>query len=286
MFFEGLGWSGRHLICMSRRRLFLLTRKGPGMKQRIKVGFFGFGKTGQDVVRDFFKEEMFEVCWVVRKTNKDHHKFASRLLGIESDQGRIFAIQDLTRDFFSQHFVDLIVDFSAAEGLMEYASAADHGIKIVSAVSHYGEEQRKILQEIRHKTAVLYSPNITLGINFLMVASQLLSRIAPHADIEIVEEHFRDKKNVSGTALRIADALRLDSQKHINSIRVGGIVGRHEVIFGFPNQTVRLIHESSNRRAFAQGAIFAGKWLVSQPMGLYSMEHIVSDMMRQNLPVY
>ena len=67
---------------------------------------------------------------------------------------------------------------------------------------------------------------------------------------------------------------------------VGGIVGKHEIVFGFPNQTVRLIHESISRKAFGQGDIFAAKWLVNIPNGLYSMENIVTDMMRESLPVY
>ncbi|NCC49039.1 MAG: hypothetical protein EOM13_08300, partial [Clostridia bacterium] len=84
----------------------------------------------------------------------------------------------------------------------------------------------------------------SIGINFLIEASKVLQKIAPQADIEIIEEHFREKKDVSGTALRIAHDLGLDKQKHVNSIRVGGIVGRHEVVFGLPNQTIRLVHES------------------------------------------
>lgn len=72
----------------------------------------------------------------------------------------------------------------------------------------------------------------------------------------------------------------------MNSIRVGGIVGRHEVIFGLPNQTIRLVHESINRAAFGQGAIFAAKWLVNKSKGMYSMETIISDMFKKNVPVY
>jgi 4-hydroxy-tetrahydrodipicolinate reductase len=35
-----------------------------------------------------------------------------------------------------------------------------------------------------------------------MIASQILKQIIPQADFEVVEEHFRDKKEVSGAALR------------------------------------------------------------------------------------
>ena len=142
-----------------------------------------------------------------------------------------------------------------------------------------------MLESLKNDTAVLYSPNITLGVNFLLIASQILQKIAPHADIEIVEEHFRDKKETSGTALKIANILGLEKDRHVNSIRVGGIVGKHEIIFGLPNQTIRLIHESFNRAAFGQGAIFAANWLIQKKKGLFTMENIIIDMFQKNIPV-
>ena len=105
-------------------------------------------------------------------------------------------------------------------------------------------------------------------------------------DIEIVEEHFRNKE-ISGTALRVAQLLGLSNKQHVNSVRVGGIVGKHEVIFGFPNQTIRIAHESINRAAFAKGAIHAAKWLVKRKKGLYTMEQVmVSDFMRHSRNIH
>ena len=104
----------------------------------------------------------------------------------------------------------------------------------------------------------------------------MLQDIAPHADIEIIEEHFKGKKGVSGTALRIADDLGLDREKNIHSIRVGGTIGKHEVVFGLPNQTIRIVHESHNRAAFGQGAIYGAKWIMTQEKGMFSMEQALS----------
>jgi len=118
-----------------------------------------------------------------------------------------------------------------------------------------------------------------------MVVAHVLQNIAPHADIEIVEEHFREKKEVSGTAKKIAKVLSADPA-NIHSIRVGKIIGKHDIIFGLANQTIRLSHESVDRAAFGQGAIFAAKFLVEQAPGLYSMEQIVSGMFKKNIPVY
>ncbi|PKC51181.1 hypothetical protein RhiirA1_484344, partial [Rhizophagus irregularis] len=76
--------------------------------------------------------------------------------------------------------------------------------------------------------------------------------------------------------------LGLDKNLHVNSIRVGGIVGKHEVVFGLPNQTIRIIHESHNRAAFGQGALYASKWIMAKEKGIYSMEQALSLIMAGN----
>jgi len=254
--------------------------------RKIKVGIFGFGKTGKVIAKEFLNDSLFTLAWVVRNSLGDHHKYASRLLGYEFDAGEIFTAKDIDNDFFLDKPVDVLVDFSDSTGIYLYKRAAEAGIPIISAISKYEQGELDLLKSFAESTSVLYSPNITLGINVLMVAAQILQKIAPHADIEIVEEHFKGKKEVSGTAKRIAKVLGLNVEEHLNSIRVGGIVGRHEIIFGMPNQTIRLSHESISRAAFGQGAIFAVKFLVDQPPGMYNMETIIAEMFRQNIPVY
>lgn len=252
----------------------------------IRIGLFGFGKTGKLVAGEFIKDDRFALQWVVKRTKKFTENYASRLLGYEKRIGRIHAVGKMNARFFERNPVDVLVDFSSSQGYRSYAAAAEQGVKIITAISKYEPEDLAALKEMSRRTAVLVSPNITLGINFLLVASQVLQKIAPHADIEIVEEHFREKRETSGTALKIAEVLGLEKTKHVNSIRVGGIVGRHEVVFGLPNQTIRLVHESINRAAFGQGAIFGALWLADKGPGLYSMEQIVADKMSRNIPIF
>ncbi|NCB51861.1 MAG: dihydrodipicolinate reductase [Clostridia bacterium] len=244
---------------------------------KLSVGLFGFGRTGSIVAKEIIKDPDCELRWVIRKTKSPNKLWASRLLGFDHDEGQIFSFLEAGADgFFSDNKVDVIIDFSASGAVSEYMPAADLGTRIVSAISNYENSDFEKLENLKSKTAVLYSPNITLGINFLIEASKLLQKIAPEADIEIIEEHFNDKKDISGTAIRIADDLGLDREKHINSIRVGGIIGKHEVIFGLPNQTIRITHESLSKAAFGQGAIYAAKWIMSKGPGIYTMEEALS----------
>jgi 4-hydroxy-tetrahydrodipicolinate reductase len=255
---------------------------------KINFGLFGFGKSGYFVAHEIIKDEDCELKWVLRKSKKYEGEYASRLLGYESDKGRISSVDSIDKEtFFMENYVNVILDFSSRSAVETYKYAAPCGTRIVSAVSKYDKQHLNQLRKLGEQTAVLYSPNITLGINFLIEISKVLQRIVPDADIEIIEEHFRDKADVSGTALRIAEDLGLDRQKHVNSIRVGGIVGKHEVVFGLPNQTIRLVHESLNRAAFGQGAIYAAKWLMKKKnKGVYTMEQAVKLSFARNLNVF
>ena len=242
----------------------------------MNIGMFGFGKTGCIVAQEILNDNVCHLSWVVRKSRKHEGEYASHLLGQETEEGMIYSIDSIDPSvFFREHPVDIIVDFSSSSAVSCYKHAADVGTRVVSAISRYEKNQLEQLKALGHRVAVLYSPNITLGINFLIEVSKVLQRIAPHADIEIIEEHYKEKEDVSGTALRIAEDLGLDVQKHVNSIRVGGIVGKHEVVFGLPNQTIRITHESISRAAFGQGAIFAAKWLMGKAPGVYTMEDAV-----------
>ncbi|MDD5094238.1 MAG: dihydrodipicolinate reductase C-terminal domain-containing protein [Dehalococcoidia bacterium] len=243
----------------------------------MKVGLFGFGRAGRAVASVLLQSKEVHLSWVVRKSKTLQHRSVPEFLGIESDApGLIFSIEEWSSErLLDEHPVDVIVDFSSTEGILFYGKdAAERGVAIVSAISEYPPETINYIREISARTRIVWSPNITIGINFLMVAAKILKNIAPHADIEIIEEHFKDKMGVSGTAKKIAYALNLPEES-IKTIRAGGIVGHHEILFGFPYQTVRLMHESISREAFGNGALFAARSVVTKGNGLYSMEDLL-----------
>jgi 4-hydroxy-tetrahydrodipicolinate reductase len=205
------------------------------------------------------------------------HRSVPEFLGIPSDNpGLIYSRDEYTADeLFDLHPVDVVVDFSSEDGIDYYGeAAAKRDVAIVTAVSNYPRAKIALLKKLARRTAVLWSPNITIGINFLMLASKVLQKIAPYTDIEIVEEHFKAKAGVSGTAKRIAESLNI-SPGRIKKIRAGGIIGTHEILFGFPFQTVRLKHESISREAFGNGALFAALNLQGKTKGFYTMEDLL-----------
>lgn len=243
----------------------------------VRIGLVGFGKAGKAVANVILQNSEFSLEWVLRKSASLENRNVSEFLGVENcKSGNIYGLESTNLgELFTQQPVDYIIDFSSAEGVYTYGEVAcQHNVKIISAISHYTEKEIDFLKSLSKSNVVFWSPNITLGVNYLLFASRYLKKIAPWVDIEIIEEHFKEKQGLSGTAIKIADALNVNTSE-INSIRAGGIVGKHEVIFGFPFQTVRLIHESISREAFGNGALFVAQNLSHRNPGLYNFEDVL-----------
>lgn len=246
------------------------------MTQRTRVGLVGYGKAGKAVANVLGADPRFDLRWIARRSAGagTHPETGTPVIGIA---------QQPFGELFDRHPVDALVDFSSPESLRAYGEEVRRrGIMLVSAISAYSEEDMNYARDLGKDTRVMCSPNITLGINFLIVAARLLRKAAPFADVEIVEQHFRDKPEISGTARKIAETLEVDAEQ-ITSLRFGGIVGHHEVIFGFPHQTVRLIHDSIRREAFGTGAAFALEQLAHCGNGFYTFDDLLLRLMRAEL---
>ncbi len=244
----------------------------------LRVGLIGFGRTGRSVATLILEHPDVRLEWVVRRSDRLEHRCAGNVLGIDADDpGVIHSSAEITADeLLSMHPVDAIIDFSSESGVDYYGdAAASRSISIVCAISQWHREVDGVFDDWARRTRVLWSPNITIGINFMLLAAQTLRAISPCCDVEIVEEHFKAKREVSGTAVRLAMGLGVNPES-IKTIRAGGIIGTHEILFGFPFQTVRLRHESISREAFADGAIFAAQHLVGLPNGRYRMEDLLA----------
>lgn len=244
----------------------------------INVGLIGYGKAGKAVAQVLASTPGISLRWIARRTP------TCEVASCEITHVPIWGMQsDTLEHWLKADPVDALVDFSTPESVYMYGEQVrQRNLMLVTAISAYPQETLAYLTQIGLEARVMSSPNITLGINFLILAAKLLRSIAPFADVEIVEQHFREKPEISGTARKIAEQLDVEGDR-ITSLRLGGIVGHHEVIFGFPNQTVRLTHESIRREAFGTGAVFALQELATLPIGFYTFEELLLQKMRQEL---
>ncbi|MBR7160316.1 MAG: 4-hydroxy-tetrahydrodipicolinate reductase [Clostridia bacterium] len=193
--------------------------------------------------------------------------------------------------------VDVIVDFShhsSTEGLLDFATR--HNIPVVLATTGHSEEEKVLINRAGEMIPIFYSANMSVGVAILVELAKRASVAMPDAEIEIVEKHHNRKVDApSGTALMIArgiqevrpnatlnlgrsgNAKRTHDEIGIHAIRMGNIVGEHEVIIGTNAQTITLKHEAHDRSLFAEGAICAAQFIVGKSAGVYNMQDLLAD---------
>lgn len=191
--------------------------------------------------------------------------------------------------------VDCVIDFShhaQTAALCDFA--VKHKLPLVIATTGQTEDEKQAILNAAEQIPLFFAANYSLGIALLIELAKQAAAAFPDAEIEIVETHHDRKLDApSGTALAIAEALktvRKDSfalvgrsgqQKRspqeigIHSLRLGNVVGTHEVILATQNQVITLKHEALSRGIFAEGALAAAEFLVKQPAGLYTMQNML-----------
>lgn len=122
----------------------------------MKVGLIGFGKTGKAVASVILQSEDFCLKWVLRQKKILDKRSVPEFLGIDSeDPGLVYSTSTTKIDeLLDKQPVDVIIDFSSATGIYNYGeSASKRKIKIISAISHYGEKEIQLLKSLSKKLA-------------------------------------------------------------------------------------------------------------------------------------
>ena len=200
--------------------------------------------------------------------------------------------------------VDMIIDFSHPSVLADLLQfAVSNRIPAVIATTGYTPAQKDDIAKAAKKIPIFYAANYSVGIAVLIDLAKRAAAAFPNAEIEIVEAHHDRKVDApSGTALAIAEAIREVRPKAtlnpgrsgnekrtpeeigIHSIRLGNIVGEHEVLIGTPTQTLTLRHEAHTRALFAEGALAAASFLCGKPAGLYDMNSMLGATSGKEIP--
>ncbi|CAM2060425.1 4-hydroxy-tetrahydrodipicolinate reductase [Desulfovibrionales bacterium] len=195
----------------------------------------------------------------------------------------------------------VVVDFTTPKATVEAArAAARHGNPLVVGTTGLTSEQLLLLEEAATCVPVLWSPNMSIGVNVLLrILPDLVRLLGEVYDIEVMELHHNQKKDSpSGTALKLAECLatsrgwnfvetscyarhgivgaRPRQEIGVQAIRGGDVVGVHTVYFMGPGERIEVTHQAHSRENFAQGALRAAKWLVSRSASqLYTFADIL-----------
>ena len=191
---------------------------------------------------------------------------------------------------------DVLIDFShhtAVSDVLAYAKAI--GSAAVIGTTGHTPEEKAMIHAAAEEIPVFYAGNVSLGIAVLCRLVKEAVKFFPDADIEIVEIHHTRKVDApSGTAHMLFNAIkevrsdavencgrsgegkRTKNEVGVHALRMGNVVGIHEVHINTGTQTLVLKHESGSRAMLADGAVDAAKFMVGKSTGLYDMESILN----------
>ena len=190
---------------------------------------------------------------------------------------------------------DVLIDFShhsAIADVLDYAKSI--GCAAVIGTTGHTPEEKELIFEAAREIPVFFSGNMSLGIAVLCRLAKQAASFFPDADIEILEVHHNRKVDApSGTALMLFHAIkevrpevtpncgragegkRTRDEIGISSLRMGNVVGIHEVHICTGTQTLVLKHEAVTRAMLADGAVDAARFMEGKPVGFYNMESIL-----------
>ncbi len=195
---------------------------------------------------------------------------------------------------------DILIDFSTPDATSYWVDVCkEHKIAMVIGTTGLISSQLDKIKSASEIIPILYAPNMSVGMNLLFkLAGEIAKVLGDDYDIEIVEHHHRFKKDApSGSALKLLDSILdtlgrvreevavfgrygKDAQRKlgeigIHAIRMGDVVGYHEVNYSTLGETITISHRASTRETFARGAIRAAKWIINQKPNLYSMQDLL-----------
>jgi 4-hydroxy-tetrahydrodipicolinate reductase len=187
---------------------------------------------------------------------------------------------------------DVLIDFSIAAAFDAVLRAAVRaGVGLVSGTTRLSDEQQASIEQAAEKIAILWAPNMSVGVQVLALLVRQAVAQLPGYDVEVVETHHNQKADApSGTAtflVKAAQDARADlepvhgregqpgarkaSEIGVHALRGGGIVGDHSVHLVGAFDRLEITHRAMDRDLFADGAVRAARFIVGSEPGRYQL---------------
>jgi 4-hydroxy-tetrahydrodipicolinate reductase len=195
---------------------------------------------------------------------------------------------------------DVLIDFTSPDATMTHIESCHAlGKRMVIGTTGFDEAQKLILTSASKDIAIVFAPNMSIGVNLVFKLVQLAAEIiGKETDIEIIEAHHNQKKDApSGTAVRMGEIIAGTLGRNLKdcavygreghtgvrdrntigfeTIRAGDIVGDHTALFAAEGERVEITHRASSRKTFAGGAVRAAEWIMNRNNGLYDMQDVL-----------
>jgi 4-hydroxy-tetrahydrodipicolinate reductase len=179
--------------------------------------------------------------------------------------------------------IDVCIEFTEPKAVLDnIRRVAEIGCNLVVGTTGWHnqiEEARKIVEA--RGIGMVYAANFSIGIQlFYRLARAAAEAFAafPMYEPYLTEAHHKFKKDApSGTALEIKRQVQpafKEREVPVASVRAGFFPGWHELGFDSEADTVILRHTARSRQGFAEGALYAARWVVGKK-GLFDFADVV-----------
>lgn len=195
----------------------------------------------------------------------------------------VVCILDVDRDE-PMRDAEVMIDFSHAGALDDtLARACEHKIGLVLGTTGWNERLADVKQRVEQAgIACVYASNFSPGANVVFSlaqrAGELMARFPTYSAGMEERHHSQKTDSPSGTALRIAAAVKQGSDGKLNppiaTSRVGSEFGLHTLFFDSPDDLIEISHRARGREGFARGAVMAAQLLRGRK-GLFRFDELV-----------
>ncbi len=249
----------------------------------MKIALIGLGTTGKIVAEYLLKEQVLTMV-LCRQGSSKADKDLGEVLH-RPNTGITIETTECLEEKLLQYQPNVLIDFSQSDFLSEnLMSLAKCKVNVVTAVTDYSEREIRRIKMVaqRGKIGIVMAPNITYGVNVLLMMARMAAELQMECDLEIIEENHRNKADSpSGTAKKIATAIssaicEVKGESNaipIHSIRSGDIIGRHKILVTGKYDQLEISHTAFSRDAYAEGAYRAAKFVCGR-VGLYEMKDV------------
>ncbi len=208
------------------------------------------------------------------------------------------AVGDDTRALFEAS--DVVIDFTVAATTRDHVTlAAKTGTALVIGTTGLSDEDHAAIDTAAKSICIVQAGNMSVGVNLLLgLVEQAAAALGDDYDIEVLEMHHRHKVDApSGTALMLGEAAAAgrkvdlkDKAQRVRdghtgarkagdigfaTLRGGGVVGEHSVIFASEKDRIEITHKAADRALFATGAVRAALWCGGRAPGRYTMRDVL-----------
>ncbi|MDX9750109.1 MAG: 4-hydroxy-tetrahydrodipicolinate reductase [Flavobacteriales bacterium] len=197
---------------------------------------------------------------------------------------------------------DVAIEFTRPEQAVDNMRLClAHGVPVVVGTTGWYDRLGEVREMVgRHRTALLWASNFSIGVNLFFRLNRHLARLMdgqPAYDVAIHEVHHAHKRDApSGTAITLARDIDLVAQRYagwdlvgqeavnadpdapraipIRAERTGEVPGTHSVTWATAEDRITITHEAFGRRGFATGAVIAAEWVQGRS-GLFTMADVL-----------